>query len=887
MLLNAGPLNGAALDGSSISSFSVASNTFMPTITGSLTSVTNQICNGAGTSFTLADGGTNLSVPTIILTSLSRTDWQGTTTLSSVPRTNLISHTEIPATGSTWSFSQGAGAVSVSTGPDGTACAQINWTAVGQDVASSTFAQVAGQTYTGVIWINPSVDLTSGYVWVVGNIVKTIDSGANKIPANTWTKIQYSAVASVSTTAYGIMIRSGVYPCSIKLAAPACYLGSSAGIFIPNTTGSPLASTDYTISGNTVTLAQSTSAGNIKWTGTYSPYSGVAAVGESVASNTNMPVISTVASFVHAIGVTYNSAMPPITGTGYLAYGEGGSDTRTITVTLEFNHAPTIDMPVLYQATRNEEYWIRPTVVDLDNDDLIYQWTQISGSTARTSNPALKDLLVKLHNLNPAGEDLVFSLTVTDSINTPITSLITIKVPALATSLKDTSLIKTTGPKSNRIALRNTPSVWNPVYNLNPTSYSDAFNFKTQNTESGIRKIYISDKSSLITDDIKNGTPGYYKRRITYKGKVLDSIHTEDDSTYLLVKDGDTLSLLHYMSSGYQGISDYPDTELNISSIVNETFSGLHFTAPADGYRVISLYGASGVLIIQCNTQDVSDVRQNMYVATETNLLIGSDSVTFIRDMDVLNPGTGQYLIGTQDQAGNSYEVLLDLQSRRIINTWDRGNTISSDITSGEFLFKKHLLPLIKPVAPYLTATIEGNDINLEWTQERYQDVKYYDIYMCMNDGEYTRVKRIDSGYILSTVLSGYDLDGNIIDIKMVSGTDYAVSDFSNVVEFIGYDVDPRWSIGTWSYAPYELGDINGTYVGLAFDVFMISYGFGILQFGLDPWGVPGYETNPIIDGWGQEPWYGDFWGAVGFETTPCYGYGKEPYGDDVYDEIG
>jgi hypothetical protein len=499
------------------------------------------------------------------------------------------------------------------------------------------------------------------------------------------------------------------------------------------------------------------------------------------------PTISVIAE--KAIGPAARTITLTLTVTDTVPAGVPANTPQVATVPLylTLNHAPVITMPTLgtHNAARNDIYTIVPTVTDVDGDVLSYSWLQTAGTVVQTSSKTLKDLEVKLYRTNPVGEILTFQLTVTDEINTAVIAEMDIVVPAIGGWLLDSSTLTKTRPNPNRIALRNTSSSWTEPAAITPTSLSDAFLFKSgTNTNGLIRKLFISSKSVLVMDDYGVGAPTFYRRRISYRGNILDAVHTEDDVTYLLISDVDGLSIFKYSSPGFNNISDYPDQELLLTTLVSGTFNRISATFPFQGARVFALSGEFGIFLFQVSTTNLEDVRQNMFISTETETLVGANNIQFIRFADMENLNSGRILIGSLDTNGNSYETLLELSNKRVIGAWDKGNTINQNIFTGELLFKTNNTYLGTPQAPVLNSPLSsGSIIVLSWSQVRSDLVDYYDIEMATDSGTFLFLKRVNSGIILTTATDGFDIINHQYKFRMISGNKDGISPYSNIVQ--------------------------------------------------------------------------------------------------------
>ena len=269
---------------------------FNPTITAS-----NNLFgtgNGSQNIFNIVGAGGAL-ISNLNVTGISRTDWQGTNTLSTSARTNVLPYSQSFA-----NWTNGGTTIVSNTilDPAGTNTASQFSGGTNADFFSTTAS--LSNTYTLSVW----AQLVSGsgsvnYYMQGGNT----GSGSWFSPTTTWTR--YSIILSLGTdTQVGMQLNlsGGV----INVAFAQLEVGSTATAYIP-TTSSPASVTDYSISGNTVTLGQVPVSGALLgWSGTGTEGGAVATYWGSnqvYASTTYDPLAfygSASASFTG--GTTYN-----------------------------------------------------------------------------------------------------------------------------------------------------------------------------------------------------------------------------------------------------------------------------------------------------------------------------------------------------------------------------------------------------------------------------------------------------------------------------------------------------------------------------------------------------------------------------------------------------
>jgi hypothetical protein len=245
-------------------------------------SFTNEVISGSGTSFTLtALGGLTSQSPTI--STLTRTDWQGTIPLLPTSRTNsfwnsLLTGGGAAPTGWTQPTATGTSTPGASTlGGPGTAYTQ---TATAQrPYLSQTVTLNANTSYC----FSMLVEAVSGGLTAQEVLGGALPSGTITYPvcpanpsgtaAGTLTTGILTTILTIGATSGATTLRCGIGTVAagtgtIRFSHPQVELGTVRTSFIPTPTGGTASVTDYTLSGATVTLAQSTGTGTLKWTGT-------------------------------------------------------------------------------------------------------------------------------------------------------------------------------------------------------------------------------------------------------------------------------------------------------------------------------------------------------------------------------------------------------------------------------------------------------------------------------------------------------------------------------------------------------------------------------------------------------------------------------------------
>jgi hypothetical protein len=113
--------------------------------------------------------------------------------------------------------------------------------------------------------------------------------------------------------------------------------------------------------------------------------------------------------------------------------------TATATLTVPFNNAPAISWPSNpLSVGRNQVITMNPTVTDAESDPLVYEWAQLSGTPLEIVGiTTVKNLIFRTHGANILGETVQFQLTVSDQINTPVSSTINVQIASVNVSLLD------------------------------------------------------------------------------------------------------------------------------------------------------------------------------------------------------------------------------------------------------------------------------------------------------------------------------------------------------------------------------------------------------------------------------------------------------------------
>lgn len=419
-------------------------------------------------------------------------------------------------------------------------------------------------------------------------------------------------------------------------------------------------------------------------------------------------------------------------------------------VTVPFNAAPTITVPTLTQVTRNSRKTVSATVADADLDALTYTWAQVSGTTIYLEDADTPTVTAWVYQAVADGEDIVLRLTVEDGVNPPVTADTTLRVSAILARDRDAGVMARAyyqvAAADAKISQRNASTgVWAAAQEL--TDLSDFFQVRIVNVSSGDERFcYTSPKSLLVMTQQAR----FLVRYPPTGERIKDSAHDELDQSYLLTDQG---RVLRYTSAGPGGISDWPDEVIPISDLVSGTYWGILVEPANSGRRVITLYGTSGVLMLQVMEDTFSVV--DTYRLDMDSGVLPSNRVQFIRTNSVVGLKGGQILVGVIDNSGSTVEVLVDLAQRRAVGTWDRSILLSKTVTTGEILQTATDITQGRPAAPeWEEPELVGQGLyTLLWTQRRPDLVISYEIWLGLDAAQPILYTSIPSGSIRRTTL--------------------------------------------------------------------------------------------------------------------------------------
>jgi hypothetical protein len=339
----------------------------------------------------------------------------------------------------------------------------------------------------------------------------------------------------------------------------------------------------------------------------------------------------------------------------------------TCVVNIPANAAPTIDFshdaithnPVTLpiQATRNSIVTIHPTYTGITDpdDSTTYAWSQVSGtpipSTQILSGLSGSYLQFETNGVLVQGDTLVWSLTVSDAVNAPVTSTVTVNVAAYPFAIKDTLQLSRSVWGGN-ISQRNSIHTWAPL-DIS-TIYTNLGNIKRNSVLDGSdRYLIISTGSVLVYGGVSPNVvllrklfiPDPHVTSPPTPNPIVDAVHTENDWTLVL----DSTNKLYRFSSAPLINTDNPDTVIDLSGITSMTFNKVFTTFSFGNVRIVILTGPDGCLLLQLRNTDLA-VQGALTITTEAGLLYGMDNVQFVRASNVESLNRGKLLLGTISQ---------------------------------------------------------------------------------------------------------------------------------------------------------------------------------------------------------------------------------------------
>lgn len=445
-----------------------------------------------------------------------------------------------------------------------------------------------------------------------------------------------------------------------------------------------------------------------------------------------------------------------------------GPSARTITVTLTVtaeNFPPAIDTcvvsvaeiapPVIVppasaiQATRNSVVTITPVINYSGGYPLTYTWTQISGTVFTPVSSTTPALTFNDSGANINGEQLIWQLSVSDSINNPVTQDYAVNVASYVYNPLTQFLSRVARQAS--ISNRNTVVSWNALIGSKlGTNLQKERSFTMR--DGTPRSLYLNDHSVLVYSSFVDelGTHLALRQLLPQNPNdtVLDAVITETDETWMLTSSG---LINRYLPSITDINVDLPTTIYSIPTLVSVT----NFTSLTVGYsyanvRVLAVSGINGAFLMQLNST-TGVITGSLLLDDETGFTYGADNILWIRTYDVENLNKGLVFLGTQDALGNTYETLINLANRQIIGTWDASKLINTLVTTGEFLFDSLDTYSGIPQPPSLGFPISDNKgVILNWIQQRPDLTTGYQVWMSTTGTNYSLQQTINLGSVSS-----------------------------------------------------------------------------------------------------------------------------------------
>ena len=437
----------------------------------------------------------------------------------------------------------------------------------------------------------------------------------------------------------------------------------------------------------------------------------------------------------------------------------GHEQTAASAVTVPANTPPVIAVVRQIDVTRNTTVDIKARVTDSDQDTLKISWEQLSGTPVVLTGTDQATVSVGAFRMHPEGEDVVLQVTADDGVNDPVTAEVTLHVSAIAERDLDAGEVSRAfylvgegdGTFPATISQRH-GGRWGQADTLSgPTS--DFFQVEVMDALVGPeQRCYTSPKSLLV---LLGENDGLLQRYPPAGERITDSAQDELGQSYMLT---DQNQILRYTSAGYTegsvSVSDWPDNAISLGDLTSGSFSHLHVEPTSEGRRVLVVHGHSGVFLFQV-MEDTFEVVDTLVINTAAGIL-PVDRVNFLRTSGLLNLKGGKVLVGVVDASGFTTEVLVDLEQRRAVGTWDRSNLLSRTAYTGELLqASSSAADLGHPSAPvWLTPELQGDGrYLLLWSQARPDLVGGYEVWLGLDAAAPALFAVVPSGSIRRLVL--------------------------------------------------------------------------------------------------------------------------------------
>jgi hypothetical protein len=464
--------------------------------------------------------------------------------------------------------------------------------------------------------------------------------------------------------------------------------------------------------------------------------------------------------------------------------------TASSAITVPFVAPPTIGDLATINAGRNSSVTLAPSIIYAPGTLLIASWTQVQGTPLPlVGGTSSVSLTFSTNGANVAGETILWELTVSDGVNQPVSKTFTINIAA-SVALGTSVTFRDRSVWSGTISQRNTSIPW-PSPQLS----------SVRATFHSLRRTYLLNGvnveccvgPNLIT--IYGTTPDRltsYLRHIVLPNPmdtVVDAVHTEANYTIVLTSRGE---LQQYLSNKPNLSTDDPDVSLSLSDITALVFNRIFFLPNVGNTRILVLAGSEGALLLQVDNTTFA-IEKYIELTETDGLVYGAANIQWVRSYGVESLAAGQFLLGSKDSEGNTFETLTDIGTRQVIQTWNASTLRNQFVYTGEILSKPASSYAGKPTSPTLNIPVQvDSSYILTWQQNREDLVTGYVLQYSI-DGGYPR--------LLTTVPSGTTLE---VVVLLPVGHVYQVQ-----VAAVSLDGTSAWSNAEVIEAVPDPSDVN------------------------------------------------------------------------------
>jgi hypothetical protein len=409
----------------------------------------------------------------------------------------------------------------------------------------------------------------------------------------------------------------------------------------------------------------------------------------------------------------------------------------TCIVTIPFDPPPVIGPFGPVTVDRGTIVTLSPVVTDSAPNALVYSWAQTAGTIVDIGETDGPSLQVNTNGALFVGETLVFTLTVDDGVNTPVSRDFDIIVVTYTLSEPNTFINR--GTWSGSIASRNTAGVYSTDESCIVSSLNDWKKFTMIDSEN--RTVVVTPTDVMVFSYTGVSAPidtrtVVLRRFFPPVGvTVLDGLQTEDDYTLML---GSDQNLYKYTTAPAIN-SDSWDAVIALDTLTSMQFNKIFTTYSYANVRVLALIGPDGCFLLQLNNEEFTPIT-GMEISPASKLLFGGADVLWVRMNNVESVQTGKIYLGTL-QNGNTYETLVDLSTHRILGTWSASNLHNKIVQSGEILFEAESTYMGFPSPPVITGfQIQAASnfivpVTISWTVNRPDLVTEFQIQTSNNGG--------------------------------------------------------------------------------------------------------------------------------------------------------